>query len=230
VSTDGETDEAPARAVPGPKIFFIGFNKCGTWALHYFLSKQGVASAHWMIGGMNLAVEITRHADDPAALRRALARWTAFSDLTHVSETLVLEGNSQFKALHAAFPDAYFVLNDRDPDAWVTSRLKHTNRYAERVAAYHRCRVRDLPALWKDMHARHVAAVLEHFAHGGRFLHFHVDCDGIGTLIEFLAPDFALDPRYWKRLNTTAEVQRAERRERIGRLLARLGIRRRRSA
>jgi hypothetical protein len=191
------------------RIFCIGFNKCGTAAIDYFLRNQGINSIHWQRGDANLAVEIEARASDPEAMRAFLSQWTACSDLTYCSETRVIEANRHFRRFHALFPDAWFILNDRDPDAWVKSRLRHRDgSFAQRAAAFHNCRTRDLPARWKAMREAHIAAVLDHFAMDGRFLHFRIDRDDPARLVEFLAPEFALDVRYWRRINTSFENMR----------------------
>ncbi len=72
-------------------------------------------SVHWLAGNDNLAVEIEERIDRPGALRAYLDQWTAFSDLTFSSDTLMLEGNRHFRLFHQLYPHAYFILNDRDP-------------------------------------------------------------------------------------------------------------------
>jgi hypothetical protein len=205
---------------PGVKIFFLGFNKTATAAIDYFLSMQGVESVHWLAGDDNLAVEIEKRVDQPEALKLYLDQWIAYSDLTFSSDTLMLEGNRHFRLFHQLYPDAYFILNDRDPAQWIASRMNHRDGlFARRAAAFHKCSPEELPGLWQDMHRTHVAAVLAHFVDNPRFLHFRVDRDDVAGLIDLLAPDFRLKRRYWERRNVTGA---APRRSLLRRLHARL--------
>lgn len=190
---------------PEIKIFFVGYNKCATSAIFRFLARQGIKSGHWQHGNQNLALEIERRATDSIALKRFLNRWTAYSDLTLSSDELMLDGNRHFRLFHELFPNAYFVLNDRDPDRWVASRMSHREgQFARRSAKFHGCSITELPSKWKRERDAHNAAVLAHFAGHHRFLHFRVDQEPVSKLIDFLAPHFRLRPHHWSRENVTA--------------------------
>ena len=165
---------------PELKIFFIGFNKSATSAIFHFLARQGVKSAHWRAGTENLALEIEKRIGNPPALKRYLMPWTAFSDLTLSSEQLMLDGNRHFRLFHDLFPKSYFVLNDRDPESWVASRMRHRRgQFAERSARFRGCAVEDLPAAWRREREEHNQAVPRLTSRTMTFLHFRVDEDGV---------------------------------------------------
>jgi hypothetical protein len=194
------------RLNPELKIFFIGFNKCATSAIFHFLARQGIKSFHCQHGNENLALEIERRLEDPAALKRYLMRWTAFSDLTFSSDELMVEGNRHFPLLHRLFPNAYFVLNDRDPHKWVASRMAHRRgRFARRSASFRGCALDDLPQIWMGERENHNRAVLAHFAQYPRFLHFRVDSGDVSKLVGLLAPPFRLKAHHWSRENVSAK-------------------------
>jgi hypothetical protein len=191
---------------PETKIFFIGFNKCATSAIAKFLARQGIKSAHWEPDGENLAMEIEKRLDDPAALKRYLMRWTSYADLALSSEELMLDGNRHFRLFHELFPSAYFVLNDRDPEGWVKSRLSHRRgQFARRSAQFRGCAVEDLPAIWMEEREEHNRAALSYFADYDRFLHFWVDRDPVSNLVDFLSPSFRLKAQHWSRENVSAQ-------------------------
>src|SRR5437773_272388 len=110
---------------PREKIFFIGFNKCGTTAIHHFLHYQGIRSAHWKVGNEILAEEIEKRSSSPPDLKQFLSGWTAYSDLIFSTEELIIDGHKHFQLFDQLFPDAYFVLNDRDTEAWIASLMRH---------------------------------------------------------------------------------------------------------
>ena len=64
-----------------PKVFLIGFNKCGTTSLHKFFRDQGLKSAHCWLGKRHLALEAVAHTD-VLNVRRAFSDWQVFSDFT----------------------------------------------------------------------------------------------------------------------------------------------------
>ena len=191
---------------PDAKIFFIGFNKCATSALWRFLSRQGIKSVHWQTDGRNVALEIERRLHDPAELKRYLGRWTAFSDLTYSSDERIVEGNRHFRLYHELFPRAYFVLNDRDVDGWIASRLNHRGgEFARRSARLRGCAIEDLPNRWMRDHREFRRAVFDHFAGYDRFLDFRVDRDDVSKLAGFFAPQLRLDPRHWSHENVSPQ-------------------------
>lgn len=191
---------------PEVKIFVIGFNKCATSAIYHFLARQGIKSTHWQKNGENLALAIEQRLDDPAELKHYLDKSTAYSDFVLSSDELMLEGNRHFRLFHELFPDAYFILNDRDPDRWVASRMAHRRgQFARRTAKFRGCSVEDLPEIWKREREEHNRAVLSHFGDSDRLLHFRVDRDPVSKLVDFLSPHFRLKPHHWSRENVSAK-------------------------
>ncbi|HEX8668371.1 MAG TPA: sulfotransferase [Allosphingosinicella sp.] len=202
-------NRAVHRLRPGRKIFFIGFNKCATSSIHKLLNHQGVRSVHWHAGRANLALEIEARLADPERLAAFLRRWTAFSDLIYATDDRIIEGNRHFRLFHELFPDAYFVLNDRDPETWVASRMRHkSGQFASQYAAFHHCAPEALPPLWRGAREAHNDAVLRHFEGNPRFLHLRVDRDDMQVLLDFLAPDFRLRRNRLQWANVTGEPDR----------------------
>jgi hypothetical protein len=188
------------RRDPDLKIFFIGFNKCGTTALYHLMKHSGIRSLHWANG--TLAERIQAGSEHPEELKAYLAPWTSFSDMILLTNERLIEGNTYFRLLHRLFPHAYFVLNDRDRDAWIRSRLKHSN--GTMLSRCMKATGLDEPgirAMWQENYSDHRAEVLDYFADNPRFLHFRVDEQP--TLIDFLAPSFAISERGWRRVNET---------------------------
>jgi hypothetical protein len=194
---------------PEAKIFFLGFNKTATSTTHFFLRGQGIRSVHYNHGFLARQIEIS--VSDRDELRRLLRRWTAYSDMSYFSETVVIEGNRHFRLFHELFPDAYFVLNDREVESWIKSRETHrTGHLTKRLIAYYKTDLEGLRLLLRDMHESHREAVTSYFAGNPKFLHFWVDRDTPRTLTDFLAPTYTLDPKEWgHRHRSTDEKRRA---------------------
>jgi hypothetical protein len=97
-----------ARVLAGrqaAKIFAIGFNKTGTTSLHEIFSALGYRSYHgtkW------------RDTSKPLIYRF----YDAFCD----------GDPDDFRRLDAMFPKVHFILQVRDLDAWLDSRIEHIRR------------------------------------------------------------------------------------------------------
>jgi hypothetical protein len=176
-----------------PKIFLIGFNKCGTTSLHKFFRNQGLKSAHCWIGNKSLAVEAARHSD-AATCRKIFASWQVFSDFTFLKEKTFIEPLDLYPVWRHAFPNAYFILNDRNIDEWVRSRLVHKDGdFLKRYLIYSGCDETAAVAHWRAKFLAHKEEVLSFFKDDKRFCHFTLGQDDISKIIDFLGPDYRLN-------------------------------------
>ena len=94
------------------KVFCIGFNKTGTTSLHEWFTLAGLDSCH------DATYQKRTRTMEPAALRTYLDAHDAFSDGSRANVPLLLE----------MYPDARFVLNTRQLQAWLESRVTHVFR------------------------------------------------------------------------------------------------------
>ena len=201
-----------AKRNPQIKVFCIGFNKCASSAINNLLQTSGIAAVHWEANRTNIALEVERRLGNHEALRTYLDQWTAYSDMTFVSDTKVVEANRYFRIFHCLYPNAYFIFNDRDPDDWVNSRMRHAGgSFARRASAALGIPIKRLPEFWKAERDAHLAAVTEYFSGHPNYLYFHVDRDDPRTLVRHLAPHFRISPNDWKRVNVTGAVGRRRR-------------------
>lgn len=185
----------------GPRIFQIGFNKCGTTSLHRFFLANGLASVHWENGEIALRffARMARGEDPFADYPQAVA----FTDMIKVRGSL-LEPYKHVDYIHRWYPDAYFILNTRNASDWIESRVKHglVPHYCEALGLPDEASVR---AYWLREWYHHHAAVLEYFAAmPERLLVFDIDRDAPAKLARFLAPSWTLDPSRFGRHNRTA--------------------------
>lgn len=191
-------------ALPDTKIFFVGFNKCATSAIHHLMAEAGIRSIHWGTEDDIIAQGIETRLTDEGDLRKYLCRWTAYSDLTFASDDASIEGNRHFRLFHAMFPQSFFVLQCRDTDAWLRSRAQHKNgSYLRRMMNFYNTDADSVRLLWKAEYERHSADVCAYFDGYDRFLRFRVDADPISKLIDFIAPVFRLSESDWTLKNVT---------------------------
>lgn len=87
-----------------------------------------------------------------------------------------LEAWRHFAWLDQNFPDAAFILTDRDPDGWILDRLTRDGGMTAKVHARHLGVSLDaLPEIWEaDWHA-HQAAVRAHFGDDPRLIRIDID-------------------------------------------------------
>ncbi len=198
-----------------PKIFVIGFNKCGTTSLHKMFRRAGLASSHYRHHGADgssaiIAEKMDQNARKGLPLLDGIADATAYSDMDMCQKRSYLSGIGQFRLLDRQYPGSRFILNTRDPENWLNSRCRHFDGgYLRRAMAQAGVRdMHEMRAIWRlDWHARH-AALQVHFAtRRDQFLIFDIERDDPKTLCAFL-PEYGLKPGQWRHHNRTPEEYR----------------------
>jgi hypothetical protein len=170
---------------------------------------HNITSVHWTdtghISGKNIAVEIEKRLEDFDALKQYMNQWTAFSDLTYASTGCWLEGNKNFRIFYELFPRSFFILNDRNTEAWIQSRIAHDDGALLRLATtcFDTSRL-DVLNDWRVCKERHTESVLDFFSGQNRFLHFRIDEDPPGKLTEFLSPVFLIRSKKWPHHHKTS--------------------------
>ncbi|MFT3670965.1 sulfotransferase [Aestuariivirga sp.] len=203
------------RTTRKPKIFFIGFNKCGTKTLHHFFRRNGYLSVHsrsWAAKkthGRSAAQIMKTNMESGAPILRGLGAYEVFSDMIAISDTEIIEANGYFRELHKEYPEAYFVFNDRPLDKWVRSRLNHEGgKHGSFVETFQKAlsMSRDeVEAYWRKLYSDHKSQVIEYFGNHPRFMVFNIEADPPDKLVSFLADDFRLDISEWSHRGSARE-------------------------
>ena len=193
-----------------PRIFLIGFNKCGTTSFHDYFSANGISSVHWRANTLALALHQNNQNGRP--LLSGMERWTAYTDMNCIPGSPwdasnstgqpLIEGCRFFRELHRDYPDALFILNSRDPLQWVRSRMKHdggrfAKAYLTALANDGIHNKRQLKQRWlEDWHIHH-SEVLRHFHQNTtkNFLLFHISETPVKKLNRFLDRHFYIKYR-----------------------------------
>lgn len=174
------------------RIFQIGFNKCGTRSLYRFLQRSGIPAAHFGKGG--LAVGMKHNIDSGRKpLAGKIDNYVGYTDVQQVTRDYVIEGVRFFRQLYEYYPESYFILNTRDKEGWIRSRLRHgAGHYAKRYARA--LKLEDetqVVAAWGEEWDRHHAEVVDFFADKpGRLLVYDIKTSQPAEMVQFLAPDF----------------------------------------
>lgn len=187
-----------------PRIFQIGFNRCGTRSLDQFFQGNGLVSVHWEQSEIALRFAARKARGEPpfrdydGSLFDRRSRVDAFTDMIGFDGGRVIEAYKDFAYIHRFHPDGYFILNTRPVENWIRSRLGHEKgrfhlRYAAVVGSEDPERIADY---WRREWAEHHAAVTAYFDRPGvNFLRFDIEADDPTALCRFLEPGFGrMDP------------------------------------
>ena len=176
------------------KIFQIGFNRCGTKTIHDYLCANGLKGVHWDKG--RLAKRIFANRDRGRDMISGYEACEVFTDMEWIEPTQLLEAYKLYPELAAQYPDGVFILNTRDREAWVKSRVSHGGgRYAALHKAYLRIESdSDLADYWRADWELHHETVINFFAgRRHRFFVCRIETDLPGILHRML-PELELDP------------------------------------
>ncbi|MEB3361305.1 MAG: sulfotransferase [Synechococcaceae cyanobacterium] len=189
-----------------PKVVAIGFNKCATRSLAQLFAAAGHTAVHqklprrWLsrrrrkLGGiMRANLEAGRPVF--AGVEHAVF----YGDLIDSNQHATFDGNSLFREILRDYPTAILLLNWRDQDDWIRSRLQHGHgEFALREQRLRRLgSPEELCAIWRAEWDAHLAAVRSFMAdRPEQFVQFNIDTDPIETLIARL-PAYGLRPEHF---------------------------------
>ena len=179
-------------------IFQIGFNKCGTSTLHRYLRANGVKSVHWDEG--RLAQRMFANLANGDKLLTGYERFEAFTDMEYLGRTgTYLEGYKLFPYLAEQYPDAVFILNTRDREAWIRSWFAWRGDYAARHRLHYNVTTNEeLANLWRAEWDRHHHRVTDYFAgRPHRFFVCTIETD-LPHLLNEKLPEYRLDSNLYE--------------------------------
>lgn len=208
--------QAAEAALMRPIVVQIGFNKCATLSLTRMFNRSGVRSLHcnWsrglnrQAGKAKKARYQARIHDNLAAGRPAFEgfdKFSGFFDLELIRMKRHCENFKHFAAISETYPNAKFILNTRDKAKWLRSRARHSNGlYLEKYMSLYKESEEQVFARWAADFDSHHAAVRQYFAdQPDRLVDFEISTDPIATIVDFVAPNFTLDPSHWGHAHKT---------------------------
>lgn len=182
----------------------IGFNKCATRSLAQLFARAGHPTLHqklpqrWRrrrkLGGLMRA--------NVAAARpvfSGIEHYVFYGDLIDSNRTSTFDANSLFRDIMRDYPDTVLLLNWRDREDWIRSRLLHGHgEFAIREQRLRGLSSSDeLCEAWRIEWDRHLAAVRAFMVdRPTQLIEFHIDHDSIEALIARL-PAYGLRPEHF---------------------------------
>jgi hypothetical protein len=195
------------------KIFQIGFNKCGTRTIAGFFEANGLRCAHWDSG--RLAKAMFQNLAAGRSLIDGYRNFQVFTDMefTPANGKQALQAFKLYPQVAAEFPNALFLLNTRNREAWIRSRLEHRggrpNAYLEKwKRIYCTADPGEVAARWRkdwDSHHRDVIAFFSGSPY--RLLVFDIEQESPELLVRAL-PEYDLDVSKYTRRGSTRKPLR----------------------
>lgn len=194
------------------RVFQIGCNKCATLSIHKLFedySQPSLSSVHWNKG--YLARDILYNISVGKPPLRGYESYQVFTDMEcfldidgHINWVSI--AFDYFDLLDLHYPNSKFILNIRNIDQWITSRLKHVCDYApirfgytrrmEETTSYallHKLAYKVdnddlLIQMWRDQWTRHLDNVITHFStRPNDLLIYDIDQDPFNKFKDFFA-------------------------------------------
>ena len=193
-----------------PKVFFIGFNKTATCAVHELFLKNEYNSVHHRDNnGNNLALSMQKNIINKNDILTNLDKAAeVYSDLSYCTANKVVEGSIYYEQLHNDYPNAYFILQYRPLDHWIESRLNHQD-FARRYQKALKLTQEEVVEYWKKQRYDTQWKIRTYFENRNvKFIDWNTEKQGIYTIIDFVKEHYELDPKHWQLVNVTAEKEK----------------------
>ncbi|MEM7752599.1 MAG: sulfotransferase [Pseudomonadota bacterium] len=185
---------------PLPRVVAVGFNKCATRSLTELFRSAGHPVVHHKVRrAWQRSRSIGRIIrDNLAAGRKAFhgaEEYTFYSDLIYSTPTESFEGAAKFREILRDYPDTILILNFRDREHWIASRLRHGHgEFAKREMAARGLDTTDaLTDQWRadwDAHVEQVRAFMAD--RPDQFIDFDIDTESAEKIVKRL-PDYKLN-------------------------------------
>ncbi|MFT5760776.1 MAG: hypothetical protein ACI9LM_005563 [Alteromonadaceae bacterium] len=164
------------------KIIQIGFNKCGTTSLHDFFLANNIASVHYKDCHGPIASFIYHNNKLGLPLLSGYDQYTAFLDMEYYVDG---QGDRYvsldfYQKLYEQYPEAIFILNERNVGDWLSSRKNHlSGRYIERNMLGMSLTEGEVIELWRSQYLAHIESVLFFFScrPEANFIYLNIDND-----------------------------------------------------
>ncbi len=201
----------PKYFVPDPykfRIFAIGFNKCGTRSLFQFFKKNGIPSVHY--DGGRIAGSMFRHFNNARPLIDIRYRKKVFfADMENIYQpgSPLYAGQYFYQLLAREYPNSVFILNTRDKEKWLKSRILHENgHYLQYLANKLGLTKPQVVQGWSQEWDDHHQAVQDYFRNKpNRLLVFNIEKDPISKVVKFFKNNYHLQAKYYHHVGKSTQ-------------------------
>ena len=173
------------------KIVLIGFNRCGTRSFHTMFRQNNIRSAHHLSGKLGATVLQNIKGGLPAF--HQLDAYAAYSDFSYFSGDCFFDVNMKFRHIADENPDYYYILNTRNKEDWLNSRIKTVEGGRKlQKSNLTRDEYLEIASRRWDVHHRRVR---KYFAQAPelRFLEFNIEQAPMELLRDFLSGNYLIE-------------------------------------
>lgn len=191
------------------KVFQIGFNKCGTDSICRLFKSSGYNAAHWEKG--KLARTIKYNFNNNIKILTGIENFTCYTDMDSTIDEFPNEAFKYFKEIDKQYPGSKFILNIRNIDTWIESRIHHnpfgknsTKKYSDLFQHHYGLKnIEEVKEYWKNDWETHIKNVLEYFKdRPDDLIVFNIETDNIDKLINFFNKfNIILYEKHWGKFN-----------------------------
>lgn len=178
-----------------PRVVQIGYHKCGTRTIQRLFERAGHRVVQYKLRRplrrSRIAAYIFR--ENLRAGRKVFAGmedFTLYAGLSYETEDDSFEPIRHFREILRDYPDTILLLNMRDREDWIRSRLRHGHgEFADRVMRQRGIKDPDVLAeAWRMEWDTHIAEVRDFMAdRPEQLVEFNLDTGSVPALVERLS-------------------------------------------
>lgn len=213
-----ESQPMTAHTTPAdtlPRVVQIGFHKCGTRSLEQLFRGAGHPVVKYKLRrpwrrSRNAGLLMRQNLAAGRKIFAGMEDHIFYGDLIYQTESDSFEPIRHFREIMRDYPDTRLLLNVRNREDWIRSRLKHSHgEFAQRVMRQRNIASTDeLAATWRREWDTHLAEVRAFMAdRPGQLIEFDIDKDAVDDLVARLAP-YGLRAEDWGDVGRTRGVRR----------------------
>lgn len=198
-----------------PRVVQIGFHKCGTRSLEQLFRGAGHPVVKYKLRrpfrrSRNAGLLMRQNLEAGRKIFAGMEDHVFYGDLIYQTESDGFEPIRHFREIMRDYPDTILLLNVRNREDWVRSRLKHSHgEFAQRVMRQRGIASTDeLAETWRREWDTHLAEVRAFMAdRPDQLVEFDIDKDSVEALVQRLAP-YGLKAEHWGDVGRTRGVRR----------------------
>lgn len=204
----------PESAPRLPRVVQIGFNKCGTRSFQRLFEGAGHPVVQHKIRkpfrrSRKAAYVIQQNLRAGRRIFAGMEDYVLYAGLIHQTGAESFEAIRHFREMLRDYPDTILILNVRDREDWIRSRLGHGRGELLRRVMRQRGvgTAQEVADIWRREWDEHLADVRSAMQdRPGQLIEFNLDTDPVQKLIDRL-PGYGLKAEDWGDVGRTRGVR-----------------------
>jgi hypothetical protein len=198
-----------------PRVVQIGFHKCGTRSFQRLFEGAGHKVVQHKLRtplrpSRNAALRMRENLRAGRKIFAGMEHYTFYAGLIYQTEADCFEPIRHFREIMRDYPDTILLLNLRNREDWIRSRLKHGHgEFAKRVMRQRGIEnTEELADTWRQDWDTHIAEVRTFMAgRPAQLVEFNLDTDRVEDLVQRFSA-YALKEEDWGDIGRTRGVRR----------------------